>query len=463
MLRDRYESDAEFWGLIEKLTIEMEPELAAIDKLLEDDELYKLIKHDFGQRCPKTLETGRYSSPVEVLLRMLTVKRLYRWTYRETERYVRDSLVMRLFCRLYWEAVPDYSTVDKWALTLRPATLHAFNERVTALAKQLKVTRGRKLRTDGTVVETNIHYPTDSSLLADGVRILSRTLKQAQAVMWETVDSAKQRFRDRSRRAKQQAQQIANAARRRSTAAQAEMKTTYQRLVTVTRATVRQAQTVMATRKAETSQSAQRLVAHLETTLPHVEQTIDQTVRRVFQDEVVPATEKIVSLFEAHTDIIRRQKPGKETEFGHKVWFDEVEGGIVTRWQVLDGNPDEAEQWIPAIDYHIAHFGHPPWQASADRGLYSAKNEAYATNHGVKRVILPQPGRKSDARRQHEQQPWFKRGRHFHAGIEGRISVLKNKHQLDRCLDHGTAGFDKWVGWGVVANNLTHIAATVAT
>lgn len=463
MLRERYESDAEFWGLIEKLTIEMEPELAAIDKLLDDDELYKVIKHDFGQRYPKTLETGRDSSPVEVLLRMLTVKRLYGWTYRETEWHVRDSLVMRLFCRIYWEAVPDYSTVDKWALILRPETLHTFNERVTALAKQLKVTRGRKLRTDGTVVETNIHYPTDSSLLADGVRILSRTLKQAQAVIGETVDSAKQLFRDRSRSAKEQAQQIANAARRRSAAAQAEMKTTYQRLVTVARATVRQAQTVVATLKTETSQSAQRLVARLETTLPHVEQSIDQTVRRVFQGEVVPATEKIVSLFEAHTDIIRRQKPGKETEFGHKVWFDEVEGGIVTRWQLLDGNPDEAEQWIPAIDYHIAHFGHPPWQASADRGLYSANNEAYATNHGVKRVILPQPGRKSDARRHYEQQPWFKRGRHFHAGIEGRISVLKHKHQLARCLDHGTVGFDKWVGWGVVANNLTHIAAAVAT
>lgn len=462
MLRDRYESDAEFWALIEKLTIEMEAELAAIDKLLDDDELYKLIKHDFGNRYPKTLETGRYSSPVKVLLRLLTVKRLYRWTYRETEWHVRDSLVMRLFCRIYWEAVPDYSTVDKWALTLRPETLHAFNERVTELAKQLKVTRGRKLRTDGTVVETNIHYPTDSSLLADGVRILSRTLKQAQAVMGETVESSKQCFRDRSRSAKQQAQQIANAARRRSAAAQAELKTAYARLVTVTQATVRQAQTVVAMLKTTTSQSAQRLVETLATYLPRVEQTIDQTVRRVFHDEVVPATEKIVSLFEAHTAIIRRQKPGKETEFGHKVWLDEVDGGIVTRWQVLDGNPDEAEQWVPAIDYHIAHFGHPPWLASADRGLYSAQNELYAANHGVKRIILPQPGRKSDTRRQHEQQPWFKRGRHFHAGVEGRISVLKNKYQLDRCLDHRADGFDKWVGWGVVANNLIHIAATVA-
>ena len=462
MLRERYESDAKFWALIEQLTIEMEPELAAIDKLLDDDELYQGIKHDFSRRYPKTMETGRYSSPVEVLLRMLTAKRLYSWTYRETEWYIKDSLVMRLFCRIYWEAVPDYSTVDKWALTLRPATLHAFNERVTELAKQLKVTRGRKLRTDGTVVETNIHYPTDSSLMADGVRVLSRTLKRAQAVLGERADSSKQLFRERNRSAKKQAHRIANAARRRSAAAKAQMKTAYQRLVTVTRASVQQAQTVVTMLKCKTSQTAQRLVETLETYLPRVEQTVDQTVRRVFQDEVVPATAKIVSLFEPHTAIIRRQKPGKETEFGHKVWLDEVDGGIVSRWQTLEGNPDEEKQWIPAIDHHIEQFGHPPWQASADRGLYSVENETYATDQGVTRVILPATGRKDDARRQHEQQAWFKRGRRFQAGVEGRISVLKNKHQLGRCLDHGANGFDKWVGWGVIANNFTHIAAKLA-
>ena len=265
MLRERYEPDAEFWALIEKLAIEMEPELAAIDKLLDDDELYKLIQHDFGKRSPKTLETGRYSSPVEVLLRMLTVKRLYSWTYRQSEWHVKDSLVMRWFCRIYWEAVPDYSTLDKWALTLRPETLHAFNARVTALARQLKVTRGRKLRTDGTVVETNIHYPSDSSLLADGVRILSRTLKRAQAIVGDATDQAKQLFRDRSRSAKKQAHRIANAARQRSAAAKAQMKTAYQRLVKVTRATVRQAQMVMTTLKTTTSQNAQRLVETFET------------------------------------------------------------------------------------------------------------------------------------------------------------------------------------------------------
>ena len=384
------------------------------------------------------------------------------FTYRKTEWHVRDSLVLRWFCRVYWEEVPDHTTLNKWALTLKPETLHAFNKRVTELARELKVTRGRKLRTDGTVVETNVHYPTDSRLLADGVRVLSRTLKRAQSVVGEAVPKGKQLFRDRSRSAKKQAHRIANAARQRSAGTKEKMHKAYQHLVEVTRATVRQAQTVMKTIQNETDKTTQQLVETFESYIPRVEQALDQAVRRVFDGESVPATEKIVSLFEAHTDIIRRKKPAKETEFGHKVWLDEVDGGIVTRWHVLDGNPPDDEQWQPAIDHHLEIFKKPPFLASGDRGLYSPENESYATSKGIKRVILPQTGRKDDARRLHEQQAWFTRGRHFHAGVEGRISVLKRKHQLDCSLDHHEDGFDKWVGWGVIANNLTRIGATLA-
>lgn len=158
-------------------------------------------------------------------------------------------------------------------------------------------------------------------------------------------------------------------------------------------------------RKSQSSQAAQRLVTTVETFLSRVEQVLDQTVRRVFQGEIVPAAEKIVNLFEAHSAIIRRKKPGKESEFGHKVWLDEVDGGLVTCWQVLTGNPDDAEQWAPAMDHHSKQFGHPPGQASADRALYSSANEVYAHAKGVQHVILAKPGRKDDARRQHEQQP----------------------------------------------------------
>jgi IS5 family transposase len=454
MLRDRYESDPNFWTIIERLTIEMEPELSQIDRILEDDELFQLIRKDLAQRFPKTLETGRGSTPVEASLRMLAVKRIYGFTYRQTEWHVRDSLVLRWFCRLYFNAVPDHTTFNRWALLIKPETLQAFNARITTLATELKVTRGRKLRTDGTVVETNIAYPRDSKLLADGVHVIGRTLKRAKAVVQESAQVSAETFRDRTRSARHQARKIANRARQRSTAAKAGMQKAYRRLVKVTQASVKQARTVLERLKAQGSGAAQRLVETLETFIPRVEQALDQTMRRVFQEEKVPAQEKIVSLFEPHTAIIRRQKAGKPTEFGHKVWLDEVEGGIVTRWEVLEGNPSDADQWQPAIDHHIAQFGKPPYQASGDRGLYSPDNEAYAQRQGVKRTILPKPGRKSADRQQHEAQAWFKRGRRFHAGVEGRISVLKRKHGLDLCRDHGEDGFDKWVGWGIIAANL---------
>jgi IS5 family transposase len=462
MLRDRYEIDWSFWETMERLAIKMDPELAEIDRILEDDELFQLTKADLSRNRPKTLYTGRNSTPVEVILRMLAVKRLYNLSYEKTEQYVNDSLVLRWFCRIYFNPVLDHSNLNKWALLIQPETLEAFNRRITAIATELKLTRGRKLRTDGTVVETHIHYPTDSSLLADGVRVLSRTIKRAKEVLAGRTDMTAETFRDRTRSARKQARRIADRARQRRAEAKTELKAAYRRLVGITQANVKQAKQVLESLKEDGSRSANRLADTLETFTPRVEQVIDQTLRRVFEGEAVPAEEKIVSLFEPHTDIIRRQKAHKPTEFGHKVWLDEVDGGIVTRWQVLDGNPSDRGEWKPSLDHHLQQFARPPDQASGDRGVYSLANETYARQIGVKRVILPKPGRKSDARRQHEHQPWFKRGRRFHVGIEGRISVLKRKHGLDQCLDHGQDGFEKWVGWGVIAGNLAKMGATLA-
>jgi IS5 family transposase len=232
--------------------------------------------------------------------------------------------------------------------------------------------------------------------------------------------------------------------------------------VDTTKANVRQAQQVLQALQEQAAEEGQRLIETLEQFIPRVEQVIEQTVRRIFEDEVVPAQEKIVSLFEPHTDIICRGKANKPTEFGHKVWLDEVDGGIVSNYRILDGNPPDKEQWRPSLDHHLQQFARPPKQASGDRGVYSPDNEAYAQQLGVKRIILPQPGRKSAARQAYERQPWFRRGRRFHAGIEGRISVLKRKHDLGHCLDHGEEGFERWVGWGVIAGNLAVMGRALA-
>ncbi len=459
MLVDRYEKDKFFMKII-RLTTVMEPVLAQIDQVLDDEGIFQMVKVDLSKRHPLTMATGRNSTPVEVILRMLVVKRLYSFSYEKTEYHVRDSLVLRQFCRVYLNNVPDDTTLIKWANLIQPQTLEQLNLRITELAQALKVTKGRKLRTDGTVVESNIHPPSDSSLLADSVRVIGRTLSRAKAVLGKHTALSKAVFRNRVRSARRTARQVGEALSKRSQAARARGIKTYQKLVKITQESVAQARQVLAALKEAVDAQAQQLAETLETFIPRVETVIDQTVRRVFQDEKVPASEKLVSIFEPHSDIIQRSKG--DTRFGHKVWLDEVDGGIISNYRVLDGNPNDKTQWQPSLERHVEIFGKPPDQTSADRGAHSQSNEDFAKELGVKRVILPKPGYKSKARRLHEKQAWFKRGRRWHNGVEGRISVLKRGHGMRRCLDRGHPGFERWVGWGVISGNLAVIGRTVA-
>lgn len=458
MLRDSYEID-KFFLDIQELTSDMEPELAQIDAILDDEVIYQMVKADLSQRYPNTQRTGRPSTPVEVILRMLVVKHLYNLSYEKTEKAVKDSLVLRRFCRVYFENVPDDTTLIRWGNQIKPGTLKLLHERVVSLALALRVTKGRKLRTDGTVVETNIHYPTDSSLLNDGVRVLSRDLKRAQKVLVAGMGMVNSLFRDRSRSARRVKRQIEGIARK----GREKTKPLYQKLLKIARASVKQAQKVADSLGQRATETAGQLQDSLQTFIERTQQVIEQTERRVFQNESVPAEDKLLSVFEPHSDIIMRGKAHRPTEFGHKVWLDEVDGGIISDYRILDGNPADSDQWQPAIDNHIEQFGKAPRQASADRGVYSAPNETYATERGVKRVVLPKAGYKSETRRQHERLSWFRRGRRYHAGIEGRISVLKRKHGLDRCLNQGEDGFARWVGWGIIANNLTIIGRTMVS
>src|SRR5829696_8589797 len=199
MIVDRYDP-INLFELVPKLKLEMDPELAHLDRLLDDDVLLERVKADLCRRYPNSARLGRHSTPVEVILRMLVVKRLYGWGYEQTERFVSDSIVLRQFCRLYLERAPDDTTLIRWANTIGPETLCALNDRAVELARSLKVTRGRKLRVDSMVVETNIHHPTDSALLGDGVRVLSRLLRRAKkALPTQEIDRlGKEIFRTRN-------------------------------------------------------------------------------------------------------------------------------------------------------------------------------------------------------------------------------------------------------------------------
>jgi IS5 family transposase len=461
MIVDRYEP-VNLFEMIPKLKLQFEPELVQLDELLDDDELFSVVKADLIRRHPNSGRLGRHSTPVEVTLRMLVVKRLYGWSYEQTERFVCDSIVLRQFCRLYLEPVPDDTTLIRWANQIGSETVAALNYRAVELARSLKVTCGRKLRVDSTVVETNIHHPTDSALLSDGVRVLSRLLRRARkALAPEEVDRlGKEIFRTRNRSVRRTAQRLHRIARRKGEKAKEELKQAYRKLIGITQASRAQAGRVVEALRESAGGGARRLQEQFEHFLPLVDQGIAQASRRVLDGEQVPAPEKLLSLFEEHTRIITRHKAGKPREFGRKVLLDEVDGGIISRYGVLAESGSERSELPESLQAHQEHFGRAPELLAGDRGLYSSENEKRAREAGVKRVVLPKSGRLSEERQRHEKQRWFKCGFRFRAGIEGRISVLNRAFGLGCCLDHGEAGMGRWVGWGILTHNLRQIART---
>ena len=462
MIVDRYDP-INLFEMVPKLELEFEPELAQLDELLDDDVLFERVKADLIQRYPNSGRLGRHSTPVEVILRMLVVKRLYGFSYEQTEHFVCDSIVLRQFCRLYLESAPDDTTLIRWANLIGARTLAALNDRAVELARSLKVTRGRKLRTDGTVVETNIHHPTDDALLSDGVRVISRLVGRAKDLIPQSVRQAAkgEPFRNRTRSAKRLAHKISRMARGRTQEAKASYRAAYQRLVEVARSSIKQAAEVRSMLEGVPS-ADNKISSEISHFAGLLERAVWQAHRRVLEGEQVSATEKLLSIFEEHTAIIRRGKAREHTEFGRKVWLSEVEGGIISGFWILEGNAGDEAQLKPALDDHLRLFGEPPELVAADRNVHSKENERLAKEAGVKRACLPKAGKKSAQREEHEHKRWFKRARKFRAGIEGRISILARGFGLDRCLDHGEEGMGRWVGWGILAHNLRQISRTQA-
>ena len=468
MITDRYDPVNIFELLLpEKLGLEMDPVMARLDSLLDDETLLACIKEDLARRHPNSTTLGRHSTPVEVILRMLIVRRLYDLSYEQTERLVSDSLVLRQFCRVYLERVPDDTTLIRWTNLVGEETVRRVHEHVVALAREHKVTRGRKLRIDGTVVETNVAHPTDSGLLRDGVRVLGRLARKAKRYLADETRVVGELFRDRTRSAKRLARKIDEAGRRGTKEAKEGSLAAYRRLVEVASASLGQAEKQReALNPLVGSAAAAAAVEALREELGEfselVERVIGQTRRRVFEGEQVPAQEKLVSIFEPHTRIIRRGKSGKPTEFGRKVWLSEVEGGIISEYRILEGNPKDESQVVPSLEGHQRLFGRAPGLLAGDRATHSEANEEAARERGVKRVSLPKPGFKSSERKEKEREGWFRRAKRFRAGIEGRISVCKRRGALGRCRDKGEEGYQRWVGTGIVSTNLFEIARKLA-
>src|SRR3712207_388149 len=278
--------------------------------------------------------------------------------------------------------------------------------------------------------------------------------------MTERDGLPKEAFRTRNRSVRRLTKKLYRIALRKGEQAAEELKEAYRELVAITHASCAQARRVASTLRERTDAHARRLVDGFERFVPLVEQGIDQAVRRVLEGEQVPAQEKILSLFEPHTMIITRRKVGKPREFGRKVLIDEVDGGIISRYEVLKEAGREHPHLPESIEGHRERFGRAPELLAGDRGLYSKEGEEVAKRAGIRRVALPQSGRLTKKRKEYEEQPWFKRAFAFRAGVKGRISVLRRRYGLARCLEHGEEGMGPWVGWGILVHDLSKIART---
>ena len=458
MLRDRY-NRTDLFELVPQLDLRFEPQLEQLDRLLDDDEILDRVREDLARRSPRSRSRGRPSTPVEVILRMLVVKRLYGWSYAQAEYFVNDSLVLRQFCRVYLEKVPDDTVLIRWANTIGPETLQALNDRVVELARSLKVTRGRKLRVDTTAVETDIHFPTDSGLVGDGVRVVSRLLRRARAALDEAATGLKEAFRSRVRTVRTLSQRLHRIARRKNEPGRAALKAAYGRLVAIAKRTGAQGRRVLEALRREGGDAARRLAGRLEEVLPRLKRAVGQAERRVLKGDPIPSAEKLVSLFEPHTQVIPRFKAGKPAEFGRKLGVDEADGGLITGFAVLPQGGGQDQPYMgDALANHERQFGRPPDLLAADRGMASAENERLAKEAGVKRVSLPHVGKAPPERRAEERGRRFREGYRFRAGIEGRIHALKCDYGLRRCRYRGERGVGRGVGWGILAHNLAKVA-----
>lgn len=439
--------------------------MVEVDRLLEDEELVEVVQGALEQRRPLSRTRGRMGTPAEVVLRLVVLKHLRNWSYESLEREVRANVVYREFTRIRGEKVPDAKTMIRLGKALGPQVIRKIHERVVGLGQEAKVVSGRKMRVDTTVVETDIHYPTDSRLLGDAVRVLTRTMRRIE----QEVGNAGSKLRDRTRGVKYRLIEIARSARERKERSKAKRQRSYQRLMHTTRKVVVQAERFVkevadGTKQAMSSIGQVRVRAlskYLKEMAGLALRVIEQTQARVIEGNT-HYKEKLLSIFEGHTEAIRKGKASKPTEFGKMVKIQEAERQIITDYEVFHRRPLDQDLLIPSIERHREVLGKLPQLVAADAGFFSSNNERKVREMGIEKMAVPNKRSRDPAQRKQQRQPWFRRAQRWRVGCEGRISVLKRRHGLLRCRYKGMDGMERWVGWGVIADNVIHIGkATV--
>lgn len=432
------------------LELDHAKELRALAVLIDSHpRISDLVLQDLAPNARRA--TGANGASADLVFRALLLKQMHSWSYDELHFHLNDSQTYRAFCQIgLMQQAPARSTLAVAIKMIRPETLEAINHILVRDAAKRKIESGNVTRVDCTVVETLMHPPSDSHLLWDCIRVLSRLMTKACRVL----PAGSFKVPNRKRRAKRRCREIATAPRK---VARIEP---YRDLVKVAEE-VQRAALVAATRLRATgpgTPGAARILEQIEGYLGLIERVLDQTRRRVFNEETVPAQEKVVSVFEDHSDIIR--KDFRETYYGHKICINVGKTSMVLDCQILEGNPADSTLALGAITRQKEIFGASPKQVVFDGAFSSKANLAEIKELGVKDVVFSK-GQYLKISDMAKSLYVYRKLRNFRAGIEGVISYLKRTFGLHRCTWRSWPSFKSYIWSSIVASNLLLMARAV--
>jgi IS5 family transposase len=449
-------SNPEYKDVFENLynpeLFKLNEELSAVDRLLNDERLLEPYREKFNTK------RGRPTIPIATYLRMMYLKFRYQFGYETLVKEVSDSLKWRRFCQIPLDGrVPDSTTLIKLTHKYSKETVEKINTLMVHKLKEQKVIRGKKMRMDTTVVESDIHYPTDIGLLADAIRKITKTV---QKIKDEGV-ATKTKFRNRCRSVKRTILKLGKGLRKKGQAKKEAVKERTASVLKIVRQVLSDAKkfgdnAARNLRNKKDHQQAKRLLEKLRG-FTHITDQLKEQTEKVLSNSY-SITNRIVSVFDPEARPIKKGKLSTPVEFGHKVIFQETEHGIITGYRVLSENPFDSTLVEEALKRHKDIFNRSPDELATDRGFSSPDNEELAQKAGVKRISMPKRGNPSRQRKQYQKQYWFKRLQRFRVGAEAKISLLKRKFGLKRSRLRGTIGTQIYVGWGILAHNLWQTA-----
>ena len=425
-------------------------ELKQISQILDaNPRLMDLVFEDLVRASRP--DTGRKGLTAEQALRCAVLKQYRQLSYEELAFHLEDSDAFRSFSCLEMGQYPCKSVLQENIKAIREETWEAIHGEILGYAKEEEIETGRVVRVDSTAVETDIHHPTDSTLLADGIRIVTRWLTEGK----ELVPTPRYEFSDHQRVVKKRVMTILNARKDKV------RQNAYCDLLHYGGLVKQHAVTAIVELASyeghdlADTYEGRELARRLERAIGILGKVIDQTERRVLKGEKVPASQKVVSFFEGHTDIIVKGR--RDTEYGHKVFVSGGASTMILGCLIVRGNPADSDQYQPLLEQHRQWYDRMPRQVTADGGFASRENLAFAKGKGVKDVVFAK--RRGLSVLEMAKSSWvYKKLRNFRAGIEASISALKRAFGLNRCSWSGWQGFKRYVWSSIVSYNLLVLA-----